>query len=131
MHVQAYEWKIKVTSLVSFAVARKLEKLVSKRLLYVQRQTDRSKKFFLCWYLVYFLFVHITFLFLISLESEIPSLLLSSPTYKNLELEQSEVYLIDDGMEIAVYYLLQHSKVSNVVFISIPHENKRFFKRVC
>jgi len=46
---------------------------------------------------------HINFLFFISLESEIPSLLLSSPTYKNLELEQSEVDLIDDGMEIVVY----------------------------
>jgi hypothetical protein len=74
---------------------------------------------------------HITFLFLISLESEIPSLLLSSLTRKNLELEQSEVDLIDDGMEIAVYYLLQHSKVINVAFISIPQEKKRFLKRVC
>jgi hypothetical protein len=40
------EWKLKFTSLVSFAVAQKLEKLVSKRFLYVQNQTDRSKKVF-------------------------------------------------------------------------------------
>jgi len=129
MHVQAYERKIQVTSLVSFAVARKLGKLVSKRLLYVQRQTDRSKKVFsllITDFLGNQYLRHINFLFFISLESEIPSLLLSSPTYKNLELEQSEVDMIDDGMEIAVYYLLQHSKVINVVFISIPQEKKRF-----